>query len=237
MRKEGYVIAIDGMDGAGKETQTHILSNALIERGHKVVVADFPNYPSDSSALVKRYLKGEYNPASKHVTNITFVRQMSSFYAVDRVSTFMETMDNGKSLMEMYNEGYIILCNRYTSASILHQSANLEDKTKGWAVYFADWVDGLERQLGLPRADLTIILDVHPDRAVENIRKRYAGAAKEDILENIEHLSNVYELKDILIDHFKWSKIKCDNDELNEMRSVLDISTDILELVTKCIAN
>ena len=52
------VIVIEGLDGSGKATQAEMLFNYLKEQGEKVRRVSFPDYKSESSALVKMYLKG-----------------------------------------------------------------------------------------------------------------------------------------------------------------------------------
>ena len=56
----GRVIVIEGLDGSGKATQAELLTKELKERGLKVRKVSFPNYNSQSSALVKMYLSGEF---------------------------------------------------------------------------------------------------------------------------------------------------------------------------------
>ena len=58
--KMGKLIVIEGLDGSGKSTQTPILANALRARGKEVIEISFPVYQSDSSALVRMYLGGEF---------------------------------------------------------------------------------------------------------------------------------------------------------------------------------
>ena len=55
----GKLIVIDGLDGSGKETQSLILKKRLEEAGVKVRYISFPQYDSDSSLFVKKYLNGE----------------------------------------------------------------------------------------------------------------------------------------------------------------------------------
>ena len=53
------LIVIDGLDGSGKATQTKLLAERLNENGYKARTISFPDYDSDSSALVKMYLGGK----------------------------------------------------------------------------------------------------------------------------------------------------------------------------------
>ena len=56
----GKLIVIEGLDGSGKATQAAALVKALERRGKPVRKVSFPDYGSNSSALVKMYLRGEF---------------------------------------------------------------------------------------------------------------------------------------------------------------------------------
>ena len=55
----GKLIVIEGLDGSGKSTQLNLLPERLNERGIDCKTVSFPNYESDSSALIKMYLSGK----------------------------------------------------------------------------------------------------------------------------------------------------------------------------------
>ena len=52
------LIALDGLDGSGKNTQTNMLVDRLKIDGYSVRRLSFPMYESDSSAPVRMYLDG-----------------------------------------------------------------------------------------------------------------------------------------------------------------------------------
>ena len=74
----GILIAIDGLDGSGKTTQTELLFKKLVSDGRKVRMLSFPDYQSDSSALVKMYLGGQLGETPDDVNAYA----ASTFYAV-----------------------------------------------------------------------------------------------------------------------------------------------------------
>ena len=51
----GTLIVLEGIDGSGKATQSALLEKKLKEAGKDVMHISFPDYESDSSALVKMY--------------------------------------------------------------------------------------------------------------------------------------------------------------------------------------
>ena len=63
----GKLIAIEGLDGSGKETQSKLLYNDLLSQGKNVNLISFPNYSSRSSSLVQMYLEGEFGEDRKSV--------------------------------------------------------------------------------------------------------------------------------------------------------------------------
>ena len=56
----GKLFAIEGTDGSGKQTQFNKLCERLKQDGIDFRTVSFPNYESNSSALVKMYLSGEF---------------------------------------------------------------------------------------------------------------------------------------------------------------------------------
>ena len=56
----GKLIVIEGLDGSGKSTQLDLLFKGLEDLGKDSKWVSFPDYESNSSALVKMYLGGEY---------------------------------------------------------------------------------------------------------------------------------------------------------------------------------
>ena len=57
---KGRLIAIEAGDGSGKATQTKMLCERLLADGYRAHRVEFPDYGSDSSALVRMYLNGQF---------------------------------------------------------------------------------------------------------------------------------------------------------------------------------
>ena len=81
---KGRLLVIEGLDGSGKATQAKLLASYLAESGCKVMEITFPDYESDSSALVKMYLSGQFGDKPDDVNPYA----ASSFYAVDRYASY-----------------------------------------------------------------------------------------------------------------------------------------------------
>lgn len=217
----GKLIVIEGLDGSGKSTQLDLLPKALKEKGINCKSVSFPDYESDSSALVKMYLRGEFG------TNPNDVNAFASsiFYTVDRFASFK------KNWGEYYNNGGVIVSGRYTTSNAVHQTSKLDKKDWG---NFLDWLYDFEYcKVGIPKPDKVIFLDMPIEVSQKLLSGRYKGdETKKDIHESdTEYLSKCREAATFTARYSGWSVIPCAKD--GEVRSIEDISKDILEEVMK----
>ena len=116
----GILIAIDGVDSSGKEMQTKLLYDRLLQERDKVRMISFPAYDKPSSSLVKMYLDGSFGANPEDVNAYV----ASAFFAMDRFATFRT--DWGKD----YNSDSIILADRYVTSNMIHQASKLEDMSE-----------------------------------------------------------------------------------------------------------
>ena len=131
----GKLFVIDGTDGSGKQTQFNKLQEKLKEEGIDYKVVSFPNYESPSSSLVKMYLSGESGKNAKEISPYI----ASTFYAADRYATFK------MGYKEYYDNGGIILADRYTTSNMVHQAGKIKDETE--RKKFLDWLCDFEFNL------------------------------------------------------------------------------------------
>ena len=80
----GRLIVLEGLDGSGKATQAGLLYEALCGRGEQAMKITFPNYESDSSALVKMYLGGAFGQDVNDVNAYHLQRGASMLQAAAR---------------------------------------------------------------------------------------------------------------------------------------------------------
>ena len=166
------LIVIEGLDGSGKATNAAMLEQKLKQNGKKVRKISFPDYNSDSSALVKMYLSGKFGSKPDDVNAYA----ASAFYAVDRYASYKSVWQS-----DMQN-GTWIIADRYTTSNAVHQASKLEGKARD---DYLDWLYDFEfTKLGLPRPDIVIYLDVFPEISQRLIAGRYKGdQTKKDIHE------------------------------------------------------
>ena len=82
-----YVIE-SGSDACGKATQSKLLYDVL-SKNNKVIKVEFPNYQSDTSFMVKMYLRGDFGKNPEDVDPYI----ASTFYAIDRYGTYKKEIE------------------------------------------------------------------------------------------------------------------------------------------------
>ena len=211
----GKLIVIEGGDGSGKATQTRKLFERLRDLENKVMRISFPNYESESSALIKMYLRGDFGGSAEDVNPYA----AATFYAVDRFAGFFDWKDVYRA------ERGIVFSDRYVSSNMAYQAAKIDkksDRTK-----FLAWLDDLEfKHFGLPRPDLTIFLDMPPE--ISAILRRERG--REDIHErDAAYMRKTYNVYREIAVKYGWKVVNCANKSF--ARSTTDIHEDIFRLV------
>ena len=217
--RRGRLIVIEGLDGSGKATQAKLLAETLAKQGKAVREVSFPDYESDSSALVKMYLAGQFGKDPSDVNAYA----ASSFYAVDRYASFKR--DWGK----FYNEGGIVIADRYTTSNAVHQCSKLPEEA--WDG-FLDWLFHFEYDLlGIPAPDSVIYLRVDPEISQRLMRERYHGdEAKKDIHEsNMAYLERSRQAAEYCAKRLHWRTVACAED--GAMRSIEVIHREIESII------
>ena len=127
------IIAIEGLDQAGKKTQTEMLAKALRRIKIKTAIFSFPDYSTIIGKEIRNYLYGKrkFPPEIIHY-----------LYAANRWEKLNE-IQNASS------KNSVLVMNRYYHSNLVYGIANgLKEK----------WLQKLED--GLPKADLVIVLDI-----------------------------------------------------------------------------
>ena len=222
----GKLFVIDGTDGSGKQTQFAKLQERLLKENIDYKTVSFPNYDSPSSSLVKMYLCGEFGLDAKKISPYI----ASTFYAVDRFATFK------KGFEEYYNNGGIILADRYTTANMVHQAGKIHDKEE--RKKFLDWLWDFEFNLyGLPVPSKVFFLKMPPEKSIELMKDRenkFTHEAKKDIHESDEqHLIDSYNAACEVANDYNWNTIECIKD--GKLRTIEDIHEEIFNEVMKLV--
>jgi len=145
-----HLVAVEGLDGAGKSTQVALLASAL----STVDVVSFPRYETFYGRHIRALLDGAGEVSAQTVDP----RSMALWYALDRVQWARDR--------KPVSDG-VVLLNRYTLSNAVYQSARADDPT------LFDWVLRLEfTELELPQPDVTVVLDVSPDVSQRRVASR-----------------------------------------------------------------
>ena len=149
----GKLIAIEGTDCSGKETQTNMLIKKLREEGIQVQNFSFPNYNSPTGRIIGGdYLGKEYISPSIFKEGPTNVdpKVASLYYAADRKY-------NIDKILFLLENNYNIILDRYIYSNMAHQGGKIEDEKERIKMY--NFLEKLEFDLlELPKPDITIFL-------------------------------------------------------------------------------
>lgn len=218
---KGKLITIEAGDGSGKATQTKALYDRLLAEGYQVLKVEYPDYQSDSSALVRMYLGGEFGQQAENVS----AYGASAFFAVDRYASYL------LKWRQAYESGWIILADRYTTSNMVHQAVKLKDSAE--REEFLAWLWDFEfGRLQLPVPDRVIYLDMPPEISDRLINSRAAkdSSRKKDIHEkDTSYLHHCHRAYNEVAEKYGWVKISCA--QQGNLRTVQDIHEDVYQAV------
>ena len=223
---KGKLIIIEsGSDASGKATQTNKLFEKLSKENNNIRKVEYPNYDSESSSLVKMYLRGDFGKNPSDVDPYI----ASTFYAADRYASFKTEWE------DFYNNGGIVIADRYTTSNMVHQASKMDEKDRD---KYLDWLVDYEFNLyKIPKPDCVIFLDVPIDfsqKLMENRKNKITGEDKKDIHESdIEYLRKSYNNALYIANKYNWEKIDCVKD--GKLRSIDDIHDEIYNIVKQII--
>ena len=157
----GLLIAFEGLDQSGKQTQAESLRDYLLSRGRACHLMSFPDYATAIGSELSRALHGEREYAAD---------VMQLLYVANRY-------EHRDEILRRLSEGGVVVCDRYTASSIAYGEALGLDPV---------WLADIQRFL--PAADLTILLDIAPETAIQRKatgRDRYERDLA--LLERVRH--------------------------------------------------
>ena len=135
----GHLIAFEGLDQSGKQTQAERLLAAFRAAGHTTEFLTFPAYETAIGEEIDRALHGqrEYQPDTLQLLYIA-----NRFEFKPKIESWLAA-------------GTMVVCDRYLASSIAYGEAQGVD---------AAWLAAI--QMPLPRPSLTILLDIPPDASL-----------------------------------------------------------------------
>lgn len=218
----GKLIIIEsGSDASGKATQSELIYEKLKNEGLKVRKVQYPNYESESSTLVKMYLRGDFGKNADDVDAYI----ASTFFTADRYASYKTEWE------DFYKDGGVVIADRYTTSNMVHQASKMavEDRDK-----YLDWLDDYEYGMfKMPRPDVVIFLNVPVEfsrKLMANRMNKFTGEKEKDIHErDAEYLERTYRNSLYIADKYGWKIVECIKD--GELRSIDDINNEIYKIV------
>lgn len=134
------LIAFEGLDQSGKETQARRLRARIEQEGHRVHPLSFPDYDTPIGQEIRKALDGE-REFGPDVMQLLYVANRGEFRP---------------KLERWLSDGDVVMCDRYRASSIAYGEA------QGLAPL---WLTEIQQYL--PPATLTVLLDIAPETAVQ----------------------------------------------------------------------
>lgn len=148
--KSGLLIAIDGIDGAGKTTQCHLIKDYFSSQNFNCIVIKEPTENGKYSDEIKK--RSEKRVFDKN----TPPEYELELFTKDRRENVK------KNIIPNLKKGNIVIMDRYYFSTIAYQSA---------LGINADYIREMNEEFA-PVPDVTIILDVKPNVGIERIYSR-----------------------------------------------------------------
>jgi len=157
------LLAIEGIDGSGKGTQTGLLIEKLRSSGRTAESVSFPRYGrTRSSRLIARYLNGEIGRLDE-----VSPYQAAAMFALDR----LESRNYLEKLLKTHD---IVVLDRYVGSNLAYQGARASESQRGELL---KWIYRLEYEMNrMPKPDASFYLDVPPSAAIRHVARKEARA-------------------------------------------------------------
>src|SRR4051794_34115235 len=155
------MVAVEGLDGAGKATLVAAFADAAGRRGASVATFAFPRYDADVHAgLAGEALHGGHGDLRDSV------HAMAVLFALDRAGA-------ADGLRAARAEADLVLVDRYVASNAAYGAARRGEDAGG---PFVAWVQGLEvERFGAPAPDAQVLVRVPGELAAQRVRDRAAA--------------------------------------------------------------
>lgn len=221
MISRGKLLAIEGIDGAGKGTQIESLSRLLDQRGVPYVRFSFPRYDSFFGRMVARFLNGEFGALEEVDAHFSAL-----LFAGDR-------LEARRALEEALERGKVVLADRYVASNLAHQAARVEPRRRK---EFLAWLKRLEYEInGLPVEELVVYLRLPAAEAQRLVGRKSARAytqRQRDLQESdLAHLEKAAQVYDLLAKAANWATVECLDPATGKLRPPEQIHQAVLAAI------
>jgi dTMP kinase len=152
------LIAIEGVDGAGKRTLAQGLRAAFEAAGRSVATLAFPRYGQSVAAdVAAEALHGQHGDLASSVY------AMAMLFALDRAG-------GADQIRDLSRDHDVVILDRYVASNAAYSAARLRQQADGEVV---GWVHEIEyRRLHLPVPDWQVLLRISAELADQRARHR-----------------------------------------------------------------
>ncbi|MHC4697492.1 MAG: dTMP kinase [Planctomycetota bacterium] len=212
------LIAIEGIDGVGKGTQSALLVKRLQNVGRRPHLLSFPAYSTFFGSLVAEYLNGAFG--TLHSLD---ARLAALLYALDRWHVFQGLRSAAYD---------IIVVDRYVPSNVAHHAAKLTAVERDGLI---DWIQHLEYTVfGLVVPDLVILLDADPEIALRQVASKPVRSYTSKV-HDLHESDSVYirRVREVFLDLARRNPdfvvVRCDGPA--GMRGKSEIAADVWHVV------
>lgn len=170
MSIKNLFIAFEGIDGSGKSTQVRLLSDRLMQEGHKVHTTFEPTN-SRIGTMIRDVFS--HRMEADH-------RTIAGLFVADRLDHLLDTQTG---MLKMLEDGFNVITDRYYFSSYAYHGTHMS----------MDWVIAANAlSAELLRPDVNIYIDVDPEVSMERIRQAREFIEMYETLENLKAVRNKY---------------------------------------------
>lgn len=205
--KNGFLIAIEGIDGAGKRTLCSFMKKYLESQEYEVAQFEYPDYSSTWGKIIEEYLH--------HKIELNINEQFFTY--------FIDILKDQDKICNVLKKGNIVIMDRYFSSTLAFQCAKGFDFQSALSII---------RTMNVIEPDLTLFIQIPPQLALERkFNQKKSLDRHEKDRELLEKVDNIYEkMHSEEIVSKKWIKIDGDRD-------LKSIEKDIQHILDSYIVN
>ena len=150
MKKKGFFITFEGIDGSGKSTQIRKLAKFLEDNGFDIIITREPGGSVGGEEIRNLLLQGAVDRWSAETEILLFTAARRDH--LERI------------ILPALQDGKIVICDRFTDSTRMYQGMR--------GSKLRDLVDNLTEEVINCDPDLTIIIDIDPEISLERAKSR-----------------------------------------------------------------
>lgn len=169
-KRQNLFIALEGIDGSGKSTQTKLLAEQLTRQGHKIH-ATFEPTNNAIGAMIRNIFVGKAKADD---------RVIAGLFVADRLD---HLLNEEYGIVKKMKEGYTVIMDRYCFSSYAYQGTHMD----------MDWVIQANSMAArILRPDVNIFIDVAPEVSMQRLHNNRNNIELYETLDNLQQVRAKY---------------------------------------------